>query len=107
MNSKSEEGWGIQGVGRLVVAAAAPPVHGPTAGEGVVFWIGEHKGRRIGGAGRSAGDDGRAKRLQVGVSGRVERLPVLCVQRARQVHVWDGASRFQLSFGQELQRLLQ
>lgn len=91
----------------MVVAAAAPPVHRPTAGEDVVFWVVEHKGRRIGGAGRSAGDDGRAKGLQVVVCSCVERLPVLSVQRARQVHIGDRASRFQLSFGQELQRLLQ
>lgn len=105
--SKSEEGWGIQRIRRLLVAAAAPSVNQAAGGEDVVFWVGEHEGRRVGSAGRGAGDDRRAKRLHVVISRRVEWLPVLSVQRTGQVHVGDRASRLEVCFGQELQRLFE
>lgn len=103
--SKSEEGWRIQGIGRLLVAAAAPPMNQPAAVEDVVFWVGEHEGRRVGSAGRGAGDDRCAKGLRVVISRRVEWFPVLSVQGAGQVHVGHRASSLEVCFGQELQRL--
>lgn len=102
---KREECWGIQRIRWLIIAAAAPSMNHATGREDVIFWIGEHKGRRIGSAGRRAGDDWCAKGLQVVISGCVERLPVLGVQRTGQVHIRDRASRLEVCFGQDLQRL--
>lgn len=105
MDSKSEEGWGIQGIRRVLVAAAAPSMNRPAGGEDVIFWVGEHKGRCVGIAGGGAGDHRCAKGLHVVISRRVEWLPVLSVQRTGQVHIRHRAGGLEVCFGKELQRL--
>lgn len=87
--SQGQEGGGAEGVRRGLIAAAALPVRGSTAGEGVCLGVGEDEGGGVGAGTRGAGHHRGAEGLQLTAGPGSQRLPVRRVEGGgpRQVHV--------------------